>query len=167
MDSQISSSQFYFLPTPPQYHEPFISSTISFPICKPLFISPTSYKNSPMGSPPFISSLRKFCPPWGTHSTLGHPFLYLYISPQNYSLFIVQTPLFSVITFSFVVTVGDLLPFGHMQPMSPLVGALLIIYPCRHHPYLQSTPQVTYLYPLNLFTLSCLWHNLSPVLSFP
>jgi hypothetical protein len=32
------------------------------------------------------------------------------------------------------------LPFGQMQPMSPLVGALLIIYPCWHHPYLQSTP---------------------------
>jgi hypothetical protein len=59
------------------------------------------------------------------------------------------------------------LPFGQTQPMSPLVGALLIIYPCRHHPYLQSTPQVTYLYPLNLFTLSRLWHNLSPVLSSP
>jgi hypothetical protein len=59
------------------------------------------------------------------------------------------------------------LPFGHTQPMSPLVGALLIIYPCRHRPYLQSTPQVTYLYPLNLFTLSRLWHNLSPVLSSP
>jgi hypothetical protein len=131
------------------------------------FISPTSYRNSPMGPPPFISFPRKFCPPWGTHFTLGHPFLYLYIFPQNYSLFIVQTPLFPVIPFSFVVTVGDLFPFGHTQPMSPLVGALLIIYPCRHRPYLQSTPQVTYLYPLNLFTLSHLWHNLSPVLSSP
>jgi hypothetical protein len=36
-----------------------------------------------------------------------------------YLLFIVQTPLPSVITF-FVVTVGDLLSFGHTQPMSPL-----------------------------------------------
>ena len=51
--------------------------------------------------------------------------------------------------------------------MSPLVGALLIIYPFWHRPYLQSTPLVTYLYPLNLFTLSCLWHNLSPVFSSP
>jgi hypothetical protein len=59
------------------------------------------------------------------------------------------------------------LHFGQKKPMSPLVGALLIIYPCRHHPYLQSTPQVTYLYPLNLFTLSHLWHNLSSVLSSP
>jgi hypothetical protein len=157
----------FFLPAPPQDHEPSISSTISLPICEPIFISPTSYRNSPMGPPPFISFPRNFCPPWGTHFTLGHPFLYLYISPQNYSLFIVQTPLFPVITFSFVVTVGDLLPFGHTQPMSPLVGALLLIYPCRHRPYLQSTPQVTYLYPLNLFTLSRLWHNLSLGLVVP
>jgi hypothetical protein len=57
--------------------------------------------------------------------------------------------------------------FGHTQPMSPLVGALLIIYPCHHRPSLQSTPQVTYLYPLNLFTLSRFWHNLSSVLSSP
>jgi hypothetical protein len=27
-------------------------------------------------------------------------------------------------------------PFGQTQPMSPLVGALLIIYPCRHRLYL-------------------------------
>jgi hypothetical protein len=102
MDSQIISLRFYFfLPAPPQDHEPSISSTISFPICEPIFISPTSYRNSPMGPPPFISFPRKFCPPWGTHFTLGHPFLYLYISPQNYSLFIVHTPLFSVISLSF------------------------------------------------------------------
>jgi hypothetical protein len=81
----------FFLPAPPQDHEPSISSTISLPICEPIFISPTSYRNSPMGPPPFISFPRQFCPPWGTHFTLGHPFLYLYISPQNYSLFIVQT----------------------------------------------------------------------------
>jgi hypothetical protein len=87
MDSQIISLRFYFLPAPPQYHEPSISSTISLPICEPILISPTSYRNSPMGPPPFISFPRKFCPPWGTHFTLGHPFLYLYISPQK--LFII------------------------------------------------------------------------------
>jgi hypothetical protein len=72
----------FFLPAPPQDHEPSISSTISLPICEPIFISPTSYRNSPMGPPPFISFPRNFCPPWGTHFTLGHPFLYLYIFPQ-------------------------------------------------------------------------------------
>jgi hypothetical protein len=167
MDSQLISLRFYFLPAPPQYHEPSISSTISFPICEPILISPTSYRNSPMGPPPFISFPRKLCPPWGTHFTLGHPFLYLYIPPQIIYYLLYKHLYFPVITFSFVVTVGDLLPFGHTQPMSPLVGALLIIYPCRHRPYLQSTPQVTYLYPLNLFTLSHLWHNLSPVLLSP
>jgi hypothetical protein len=58
-------------------------------------------------------------------------------------------------------------PFGHTQPMSPLVGELLLIYPYRHRLSLQSNTQITYLYPLNLFTLSCLWHNLSSVLASP
>jgi hypothetical protein len=157
----------FFLPAPPQDHEPTISSTISLPICEPLFISPTSYRNSPMRPPPFISCSRNLCPTWGTHFTLGHSFLYLYIPPPNYSLFVVQTPLF-FLSFLFVVTVGDLLSFfGHTQPMSPLVGALLLTFHCRHRPYLQSITQVTYLYPLNLFTLSRLWHNLSRILSSP
>jgi hypothetical protein len=84
----------------------------------------------------------------------------------NYSLFIVQTPLFSVISF-LSSPLATCFLFGHTQPMSPLVGALLLIYPCRHRPYLQSTSQVTCLYPLNLFTLSRLWHNLSSVLASP
>jgi hypothetical protein len=58
-------------------------------------------------------------------------------------------------------------PFGHTQPMSPLVRALLLIYPRWHRLYLQSTTQITYLYPLNLFTLSRLWHNLYLVLASP
>jgi hypothetical protein len=155
----------FFLPAPPQDHEPSISSTISLPICEPIFISPTSYRNSPMGPPPFISFPRNFCPPWGTHFTLGHPFLYLYIFPKIIYYLLYKCLYFQSFSFSF--TVGNLLPFGHTQPMSPLVGALLLIYPGRHRPYLQSTTQVTYLYPLNLFTLSYLWHNLSLVLSSP
>ena len=155
MDSQFISSRVYFSPAPLQYHEPFIS--------------PTSYRNSPMGPQPFINFLSKICPAWATRITLGHPFLYLYISTQNYSFFIVQMPLFTSHYIPFLSSpLGDLLSFfGHPQPMSPLVGALLIIYPCRHRPYLQITPQVSYLYPLNLFTLSRLWHNLSPVVSSP
>jgi hypothetical protein len=143
----------FFLTTPPQYHEPSISSTINLPICEPNFISPTSYRNSPMGPPPFISFPSKLCPTWATHITLGHLFLYLYISPQNYSLFIVQTPFHYIIFLSSPLETC-FLPFGQTQPMSHLVGELLIIYPFRHRPYLQSTPQVTYLYPLNVFTLS-------------
>ena len=46
---------FFFLPAPQQDHEPTISSTISLPIYEPISISPTSYRNPPMGLPPFIS----------------------------------------------------------------------------------------------------------------
>jgi hypothetical protein len=99
----------FFLPAPPQDHEPTISSTISLPICEPIFISPTSYRNSPMGPPPFISFPRNFCPPWGTHFTLGHPFLYLYIFPKLFIIYCTNAFIFQL--FSFVVTVGDLLSF--------------------------------------------------------
>jgi hypothetical protein len=167
MDSQIISLRFYFLPAPPQYHEPSISSTISLPICEPILHFTYLIQKLTNGAPTLHQFSKKILPSLGHSFHTGAPVsVFVHFSP-NYSLFIVQTPLFPVITFSFVVTVGDLLPFGHTQPMSPLVGALLIIYPCRHRPYLQSTPQVTYLYPLNLFTLSRLWHNLSPVLSSP
>ena len=132
MDSQIIALWLCsFLPAPPQDHEPTISSTISLPICEPIFISPTSYRNSPMGPPPFISFPRYFCPTWGTHFALGHSFLYLYIFPQNYSLFIVQTPfIYSHLLLSSLLATR--FPFGHTQPMSPLVGALLLIFPRRH-----------------------------------
>jgi hypothetical protein len=132
MDSQIISSRFYFLTAPPQYHEPSISSTISLPICKSPFISPTSYRNSPMGPPPFISSPSKLCPTWANHITLGHPFLYLYTSPQLFVIYCTNAFISSrYITFlsSPLATCFPL--FGQPQPMSPLVGALLIIYPCR------------------------------------
>jgi hypothetical protein len=51
------------------------------------------------------------------------------------------------------------------NPCRPWIGAVLIINHCRHRPHLQSTQLVSYPYPLNLFTLSRLWHNLVPVLS--
>jgi hypothetical protein len=155
----------FFLPAPPQDHEPTISSTISLPICEPIFISPTSYRNSPMGPPPFISFPRNFCPPWGTHFTLGHPFLYLYIFPTLFIIYCTNAFISSYLLLS--SPLATCFPFGHTQPMSPLVGALLLIYPRRHRLYLQSTTQITYLYPLNLFTLSRLWHNLSSVLASP
>jgi hypothetical protein len=86
----------FFLPAPPQDHEPTISSTISLPICEPIFISPTSYRNSPMGPPPFISFPRNFCPPWGTHFTLGHPFLYLYIFPKLFIIYCTNAFIFII-----------------------------------------------------------------------
>jgi hypothetical protein len=156
----------FVLTAPPQDHEPSISSTISLPLCEPIFISPTSYRNSPMGPPPFISFPRNFCPPWGIHSTLGHPFLYFVHLSHIYLLFLVQTPFITSLCFcrhrwrpAFLLATRN--------PCHPWIGAVLIIYPCRHRPYLQSTPQVSYLYPLNLFTLSRLWHNLALVLSSP
>jgi hypothetical protein len=168
MDSQIISLWFYsfYLHLHRIMNPPF-SSTISFPICEPIFISPTSYRNSPMGPPPSISFPRNFCPPWGTHFTLGHPFLYLYIFPQIIHYLLYKHPYFQSLHFLLSSPLATCFLFGHTQPMSPLVGTLLLIYPCRHRPYLQSTPQVTYLFPLNLFTLSRLWHNLSSVLTSP
>jgi hypothetical protein len=106
MDSQIISSQFYFLPAPMQYHEPSISSTISFPVCEHTFISPTSYRNSPMGPPPFINFPSTLCPPWATHITLGHPFLYLYISPQLFIIYCTNAFIFPSLPSLFVVTFG-------------------------------------------------------------
>jgi hypothetical protein len=128
----------FVLTAPPQDHEPYISSTISLPICEPLSISPTSYRNSPMGPPPLISFLRNFCPPWGIHSTLGHPFLYFVHLSHIYLLFFVQTPFLTSLCFLSSPSV-TCVPFGHTQPMSPLVGASLLIHPRQHRLYLQST----------------------------
>jgi hypothetical protein len=99
----------FILPAPPQDHEPSISSTISLPICKPLFISPTSYRNSPMGPPPFISFpdisalTGAFIPHWGTR------FCILYIFPTFIHYFLYKHLLLPVLAF--VVTAGDSLSF--------------------------------------------------------
>jgi hypothetical protein len=131
----------FVLPAHPQDHEPSISSTISLPICEPISISLTAYRNSPMGPPPFISFPRNFCPPWGTPFTLGHPFLYLYIFPHIIHYLLYKHTFGSLLLSSLLATY---FPFGHAQPMSPLVGALLLINPRRHRLYLQSTTSVTY-----------------------
>jgi hypothetical protein len=114
----------FVLTAPPQDHEPSISSTISLPICEPLSISPTSYRNSPMGPPPFIKFPSNFASP-GAFITLGHPFLYFVHLPRMYFLYkpCYYKPLFlsSPLTTCF--------PFGHTQPMSPLVGVFLLIFP--------------------------------------
>jgi hypothetical protein len=107
------------------------------------------------GPPPFISFPSKLCPTWATHITLGHPFLYLYISPQLFIISCTNALIFSrYITLS-VVTFGNLL-LASCNPCHPWLEHYLSYSLARHHPYLQSTPQVTYLYPLDLFTLSCL-----------
>jgi hypothetical protein len=114
-----------FFIAPPQYHEPSISFTISFPLCKFPFISPTSYRNPPMGPPPSTSSPRKLRPNWPNHITLGHPFLYLYTHPKLFFIYLVhcKNPLFPAFTSPFVATFDDLLPFfGKRKPCHPWLG---------------------------------------------
>jgi hypothetical protein len=110
----------FVLTAPPQDHEPSISSTISLPICEPLSISPTSYRNSPMGPPPFISfhdisaSPGAFILHWGTR------FCILYIFP---TFIILLYKHLLLPTFAFVVTVGDLLSFLAIRnPCYPWLG---------------------------------------------
>jgi hypothetical protein len=129
MDSQIISSRFYFLTAPPQYHEPSISSTISLPICKFPFISPTSYRNPPMGPPPSTSSPSNLCPTRANHITLGHPFLYLYTYPNVFFIYCTNAFVSSIYITFLSSPLATFFPFWQKQPMSPLVGALLIIYP--------------------------------------
>jgi hypothetical protein len=138
MDSQIITLWLCsFLPAPPKDHEPTISSTISLPICEPIFIHLPHTETRQWGPHPSSVSHDNSALPGAHISHWGTRFYICTFLPTiiYYLLFIVQTPLFPVITF-FVVTVGDLLSFGHTQSMSPLVGALLIIYPCWHRPYL-------------------------------
>jgi hypothetical protein len=86
---------------------------ISFPLYKFPSISPTSYKNPPMGAPPSTSSPRKLCPNRPNHIPFGHPFLYLYTHPKLFFIYLVlcKNPLFPTFTYPFVITFDDLLPF--------------------------------------------------------
>jgi hypothetical protein len=98
-------------------------------------------------------------PSLGHSLTLEHPFLYfVHLSHIYFILSCINTFYDQPLLLS--SPLATYFPFGHTQPMSPLFGALLPIYPRRHHLYLQSITQVTYLYPIHLFTLSRLWHNL-------
>jgi hypothetical protein len=119
----------FVLTAPPQDHEPSISSTISLPICEPLSISPTSYRNSPMGPPPFISFHDIYASPGAFIKHWGTRFCILYIFPTFIYYVVVQTPVFySHLPLS--SPLATCLPFGHTQPMSPLVGVFLLIFPC-------------------------------------
>jgi hypothetical protein len=71
-------------------------------------------------------------------------------------------------SFTFVITIRDLLSFWpHATPVTLGWSITSHFHPRRHRLHLQSTTQVTYLYPLILFTLSCLWHNLPLILASP
>jgi hypothetical protein len=97
----------FVLTVPPQDHEPSISSTISFPICEPLSISPTSYRNSPMGPPPFISFHDIYASPGAFINHWDTRFCIFYIFPT----FIFCTNTCILQSFTFVVTVGGLPSF--------------------------------------------------------
>jgi hypothetical protein len=85
-----------------------------------------------------------FMPPLGHSLNTGAPVSVFCTSFPHLFIILLYKHLL-LPTFVFVVTVGDLLSFfGHTQPMSPLVGASLLIYPHRHRLCLQSTTQVFY-----------------------
>jgi hypothetical protein len=81
-----------------------------------------------MGPPPFISFHDIYASPGAFINHWGTRFCILYIFPTFILFCCTKHPLFP--TFVFVVTVGDLLScLGHTQPMSPLVGVSLLIFP--------------------------------------
>jgi hypothetical protein len=73
---------------------------------------------------------------WGTRFCICTSF------PNLFIIYCTNAFIFSYLLLSSLL--ATCFPFGHTQPMSPLVGALLLIYPRRHRLYLQSTTQVTY-----------------------
>jgi hypothetical protein len=106
--------------------------------------------------------------------SLGHAFhtgapvsVFVHLFPKNYLLFIIYcTNTYYLSQYILCRHRWRLFLFLAIRnPCRPWIGAVLIINPCRHRPHLQSTQLVSYPYPLNLFTLSRLWHNLVPVLS--
>jgi hypothetical protein len=118
------------------------------------------------GAPTLHPFSKKFLPSLGHSFHTGAPvYVFVHFSPKLFIIYCTNAFIPSYLLLSSLL--ATYFPFGHTQPMSPLVGALLLIYPRRHRLCFQSTTQVTYLYPLNLFTLSCLWHNLSLILSSP
>jgi hypothetical protein len=109
-----------------------------------------------------------FMPPLGHSLTTGAPVsVFCTSSPHSFIILLYKHPFFP--TFVFVVTIGDLLScLGHTQPMSPLVGVSLLIFPYFDIVHIfRALTQVSYHYPLHLFTLSRLWHNLPRILSSP
>jgi hypothetical protein len=103
---------FFSLPAPPQDHEPTISSTISFPICEPIFISPTSYRNSPMGPPPFIIFPRNFLPSLGHSFHTGAP-VSVFCTSSPHLLIIFCTDCWVCVIFFARVVVSECLCRAH------------------------------------------------------
>jgi hypothetical protein len=136
----------FVLPAHPQDHEPSISSTISLPICEPIFISPTSYRNSPMGPPPFIVFTDISALPGALILHWGTRFCILYIFPKfiHYSLY--KHLYFQPFPLHLLLSspLATFFPFWPHATHVTLGWSILLIYPRRHRLYLQSTTQVTY-----------------------
>jgi hypothetical protein len=158
-----------FLIAPLQYHEPSISSTISFPICKFPFISPTSYINPPMGPPPSTSSPRKLCATQENHITLGHPFLYLYTYPKLFFIYctnafvsssyitFLSSPL--VTFFPFLANATHVtLGWGTLYHLSLLTSSIFSKYPIGHLPlsseFIHFVPPLAQLRPCLVVSLT-------------
>jgi hypothetical protein len=85
-----------------------------------------------------------FMPPLGHSLTTGAPVSVFCTSfPHLFIILLYQHLLFPPFVFGRHRWRPAFL-FGHTQPMSPLVGASLFIYPHRHRLCLQSTTQVFY-----------------------
>jgi hypothetical protein len=87
------------------------------------------YRNQPMGPPPSTCFFHQLAPSpgqailhWGTH------FCICIIIPTDFLILFVIKPLFPAFYIAFCHHLWR--PSWKTQPMSPLVGALLIIYSC-------------------------------------
>jgi hypothetical protein len=147
MDSQIITlcfSSFYLhtrrIMNPPPLHYQFahLRTDLHFTylIQKPAKGAPTLHSFSPT-----------FLPYQGHSFYTGAPVSVFCTSfPKLLIIHCINTFISSHFHFAtLVITVGDLPSFfGNTQPMSPLVGASLLIHPRRHRLSLQSITQVTY-----------------------
>jgi hypothetical protein len=135
-----------FLTATPQYHKPSISSTISFPINKFPFISPTSYRNPPMGPPPSTSSPSELCPTWDNHITLGHPFLYLYTYPKLFFIYCTN----AFVSSSYINFLSS--PLATFFPFWPTVTHVTLGWGTTYHPPLMKS-SISSEYPIGHLTL--------------
>jgi hypothetical protein len=112
-----------FFTAPPQYHKPSISSTISLPIYKFPFISPTSYRNPPMGPPPYTSFSEQIVPYSSNPCHIGAP-VSVFVHLSQVILYLLYKGLcFQHLHYLFVVIFGALLPFfGKRNPCRPWLG---------------------------------------------
>jgi hypothetical protein len=79
-------------------------------------------ENHQWGPHPSLVLQKNFCPPWGAHFIPGHPFMYLYISPQ-----IIHYLLYKCLYFQSL----------HFLLSSPLATCFLLATHNPCHPWLE------------------------------